>query len=46
MLAPRVRELRVTHSLDDAGEMGPLVTAAHRDRVVRYIEQGAAEGAA
>jgi malonate-semialdehyde dehydrogenase (acetylating)/methylmalonate-semialdehyde dehydrogenase len=44
-LAPRVRALRVTHSLDDTGEMGPLVTAVHRDRVVRYIEQGVAEGA-
>jgi betaine-aldehyde dehydrogenase len=31
--------------LDDDTEMGPLVTAAHRDRVLSYIEAGKSEGA-
>jgi malonate-semialdehyde dehydrogenase (acetylating)/methylmalonate-semialdehyde dehydrogenase len=30
---------------DPASEMGPLVTAAHRDRVAGYVDGGAAEGA-
>jgi acyl-CoA reductase-like NAD-dependent aldehyde dehydrogenase len=31
--------------LDDDTEMGPLVTAAHRDRVLSYIAAGRSEGA-
>jgi len=31
--------------LDDDTEMGPLVTAAHRNRVLSYIDQGKSEGA-
>jgi betaine-aldehyde dehydrogenase len=31
--------------LQDATEMGPLVTTAHRDRVMKYIESGRSEGA-
>jgi malonate-semialdehyde dehydrogenase (acetylating)/methylmalonate-semialdehyde dehydrogenase len=30
---------------DPASEMGPLVTAAHRDRVVGYLDDGEREGA-
>jgi malonate-semialdehyde dehydrogenase (acetylating)/methylmalonate-semialdehyde dehydrogenase len=44
-LAERVRTLRVGLPVDDASEMGPLVTAAHRDRVRRFIDQGEHEGA-
>jgi 4-(gamma-glutamylamino)butanal dehydrogenase len=31
--------------LDPATNLGPLVTSAHRQRVLRYIEKGKAEGA-
>lgn len=36
---------KVGDPLDDATEMGPLVTAAHRQRVMKYVEAGRAEGA-
>jgi malonate-semialdehyde dehydrogenase (acetylating)/methylmalonate-semialdehyde dehydrogenase len=38
-------ELKVGDGADNANDMGPLVTAAHRDRVRGYIDQGVAEGA-
>ena len=44
-LAPRVRALRIGDGLDPSSEMGPLVTAAHRDKVKGYVEQGELEGA-
>ena len=44
-LAPRVRALKVGPGTDPEAEMGPLVTAAHRDKVSGYIDQGLAEGA-
>lgn len=44
-LAPRVRALKVGPGTDREAEMGPLVTAAHRDKVASYIDQGLAEGA-
>jgi malonate-semialdehyde dehydrogenase (acetylating)/methylmalonate-semialdehyde dehydrogenase len=44
-LAARVRDLKVGGSLDAGVDMGPLVTAQHRDRVVGYIDDGVAEGA-
>ncbi|OJW73777.1 MAG: methylmalonate-semialdehyde dehydrogenase (acylating) [Sphingomonadales bacterium 63-6] len=44
-LAPRVRALKVGPGTDPEAEMGPLVTAAHRDKVASYIESGIAEGA-
>ncbi len=34
----------VGHALDPATQVGPLVTAAHRDRVVAHIEKAKAEG--
>ncbi|MGH9457136.1 MAG: aldehyde dehydrogenase family protein [Thermoanaerobaculia bacterium] len=37
--------IRVGDPLDEASEMGPLVSAAHRDRVVSYIDEGKREGA-
>lgn len=43
-LAPKVAALRVGPGREDP-EMGPLVTAAHRDRVVGYVDLGVAEGA-
>ena len=36
--------IKVGHALDPETQLGPLVTAAHRDRVVAHIEQAKAEG--
>src|SRR6202171_5829124 len=44
-LKPRVEALRVGIPTDPDADYGPLVTAAHRDRVKAYIDQGVAEGA-
>jgi len=44
-LAPRVRALRIGPGSDPTSEMGPLITAQHRDRVAGYVERGVAEGA-
>jgi malonate-semialdehyde dehydrogenase (acetylating)/methylmalonate-semialdehyde dehydrogenase len=44
-LAPRVRALRVGDGTDAQAEMGPLITAQHRDKVAGYIADGVAAGA-
>ena len=44
-LAARVRALRVDQSQNGEADMGPLVTAQHRDRVAAYVEAGVREGA-
>ncbi|EQB03800.1 methylmalonate-semialdehyde dehydrogenase [Sphingobium quisquiliarum P25] len=44
-LTPRVRSLAIGPGTDPAAEMGPLITAAHRDKVSGYIDAGVAEGA-
>jgi betaine-aldehyde dehydrogenase len=44
-LVEAFRAVKVGDPLDDATEMGPLVTAAHRKRVLHYIATGKAEGA-
>jgi malonate-semialdehyde dehydrogenase (acetylating)/methylmalonate-semialdehyde dehydrogenase len=44
-LAPRVRALKVRDGMDPEAEMGPLVTAQHRNKVRGYIEDGVAAGA-
>src|SRR5689334_20209053 len=44
-LAQRVKGLRIDHSQNDDADMGPLITAAHRERVASYIDAGAKEGA-
>jgi malonate-semialdehyde dehydrogenase (acetylating) / methylmalonate-semialdehyde dehydrogenase len=41
----RVADLRVGPGTDDESEMGPLVTSAHRDKVLSFIETGVNEGA-
>jgi malonate-semialdehyde dehydrogenase (acetylating)/methylmalonate-semialdehyde dehydrogenase len=41
----RLEKVKVAPGLDDGAEMGPLVTAAHRDRVAGYIDKGVEEGA-
>ncbi|HLY16520.1 MAG TPA: CoA-acylating methylmalonate-semialdehyde dehydrogenase [Bryobacteraceae bacterium] len=44
-LLHKVRGLRVGDGAEPGIEMGPLVTAEHRARVLGYIEKGVAEGA-
>jgi malonate-semialdehyde dehydrogenase (acetylating)/methylmalonate-semialdehyde dehydrogenase len=41
----KIAAMKVGASDDRAAEMGPLVTAAHRDKVAGYIDAGVAEGA-
>jgi malonate-semialdehyde dehydrogenase (acetylating)/methylmalonate-semialdehyde dehydrogenase len=44
-LAARVRALRIGTPTTAGVEMGPLVSAAHRERVIGHIGRGVAEGA-
>src|ERR1700728_890979 len=44
-LEPRVRALKIGPGTDPDAEMGPLVTAQHRDKVKSYIDLGVKEGA-
>ncbi|CAG9216025.1 Putative 3-oxopropanoate dehydrogenase [Paraburkholderia sabiae] len=44
-LVPRVRSLRIGSGMEPNLDMGPLISAAHRNKVVGYIEAGVAEGA-
>jgi malonate-semialdehyde dehydrogenase (acetylating)/methylmalonate-semialdehyde dehydrogenase len=45
LLAKKTRALQVGDGAQPATEMGPLVTAEHRKKVVGYIEKGVSEGA-
>jgi malonate-semialdehyde dehydrogenase (acetylating) / methylmalonate-semialdehyde dehydrogenase len=44
-LLKKTRDLRIGDGAAPGTEMGPLVTAEHRARVLGYIEKGIAEGA-
>jgi malonate-semialdehyde dehydrogenase (acetylating)/methylmalonate-semialdehyde dehydrogenase len=44
-LRERAGNLTIGPGTDEASEMGPLITAEHRARVVSYIESGVEEGA-
>ncbi len=44
-LQSRIARLGVGPGMDPASDMGPLVTAEHRDKVRDYIASGVAEGA-
>ena len=44
-IGERISRLKVGDGRRPESEMGPLVTAAHRDRVVSYLDTGVAEGA-
>ncbi|MEJ0025924.1 MAG: CoA-acylating methylmalonate-semialdehyde dehydrogenase [Rhizomicrobium sp.] len=44
-LKPRVESLRVGIPTDPDADYGPLVTAAHREKVKAYIDMGVKEGA-
>ncbi len=41
----RLNRIKVAQGLEPGAEMGPLVTAQHRDKVVGYIDAGVSEGA-
>jgi len=44
-IAERARRLRVAPGLEPDAEMGPLISARQRERVLAYIESGRAQGA-
>lgn len=44
-LVPLIRALKIGPGTDEANDMGPLITGAHRDKVKEYIGIGVAEGA-
>ncbi|MGO8883787.1 MAG: CoA-acylating methylmalonate-semialdehyde dehydrogenase [Streptosporangiaceae bacterium] len=44
-IAERVARLQVGPGDDQAAEMGPLVTEAHRDKVASYLDSGVSDGA-
>jgi|SRR5579862_484473 len=44
-LVETARSMVVGDGLDPATDMGPVISAAHRDRVNGYVEQGVVEGA-
>jgi malonate-semialdehyde dehydrogenase (acetylating)/methylmalonate-semialdehyde dehydrogenase len=44
-LMPRIEGLKVGTGMDNDNDMGPLITAEHRDKVRSYIDIGEAEGA-
>jgi malonate-semialdehyde dehydrogenase (acetylating)/methylmalonate-semialdehyde dehydrogenase len=41
----RIGQLRIGPGADPDSQMGPLITAAHRDKVASYLDIAAAEGA-
>ena len=41
----RIAKLKTGPGSDPASEMGPLITAAHRDKVAGYVDAGVAAGA-
>jgi malonate-semialdehyde dehydrogenase (acetylating)/methylmalonate-semialdehyde dehydrogenase len=45
VLARRVKDLKIDQSQNGAADMGPLITAAHRDKVASYLDVGLTEGA-
>ena len=44
-IALRLPKLVVGNGAESGTDMGPLITAEHRDRVAAYVDQGAAAGA-
>ena len=44
-LLPRIQKLKIGPAADPEAEMGPLVTKAHREKVLGYIDAGVKEGA-
>ena len=44
MMKPRVESLRIGPSMSEDSDLGPMVTAAQRDRVASYIQMAVDEG--
>src|SRR5512139_259270 len=44
-LKPRIAKLRIRDGMESDADMGPVVTAAHREKILGYIESGIAAGA-
>jgi len=44
-LVDAARSLKVGDGVEPGVQMGPVISARHRDRVLGYVEQGVAEGA-
>jgi malonate-semialdehyde dehydrogenase (acetylating)/methylmalonate-semialdehyde dehydrogenase len=44
-LKPRIAKLRIKNGVESDADMGPVVTEAHRQKILGYIEQGVKEGA-
>jgi malonate-semialdehyde dehydrogenase (acetylating) / methylmalonate-semialdehyde dehydrogenase len=44
-LLPRIEALKVGPGVDTSNDMGPLITAEHREKVASYLEIGEKEGA-
>ncbi|WP_433795390.1 CoA-acylating methylmalonate-semialdehyde dehydrogenase [Actinoplanes sp. CA-252034] len=44
-IAARLPKIKIGDGADPASEMGPLISAQHRDKVAGYIETGVTEGA-
>ena len=44
-LTPKVKNIIIADGMDSRAEMGPLITAQHRDKVRGYIDSGVEQGA-
>jgi malonate-semialdehyde dehydrogenase (acetylating)/methylmalonate-semialdehyde dehydrogenase len=44
-LIPRTKALKIKNGMEADAEMGPVVTAAHREKIEGYIEDGVRSGA-
>jgi malonate-semialdehyde dehydrogenase (acetylating)/methylmalonate-semialdehyde dehydrogenase len=44
-LIPRIKALKIKNGMGLDAEMGPVVTGAHREKIVGYIEDGVRSGA-
>lgn len=44
-LIPRVKALKIKNGMDADAEMGPVVTAVHKEKIEGYIDSGVAAGA-
>ncbi|MBK4737104.1 CoA-acylating methylmalonate-semialdehyde dehydrogenase [Noviherbaspirillum pedocola] len=44
-LIPRVKSLKIMNGMEEAAEMGPVVSAQHKAKIESYIEEGVRAGA-
>jgi malonate-semialdehyde dehydrogenase (acetylating)/methylmalonate-semialdehyde dehydrogenase len=45
LMTKRLGKMTMGNGLDSSNEIGPVISAAHREKVLGYIEKGIAEGA-